>query len=613
MRRLCCWSAASVLTLLGASPLPAATILERSIDIEVRPDGSVSERERLRVRLDEPGDFSSWSVYPVYLDVNRELVSLSASATEPGGKTRQVKKKDQDTNELAMSGELHSSRKLRTVSFPAVPVGSVLAIEYEVRERPYFPAGTVYLELFDDRTESLRVTVRGPRLRWRIDGARPEIRTREEGGAVMVTASGLVPPASVDRQPSLTGGVLRYAWGDVKDWEAVGRWYEGLLAGVPRGSEAVGAKARELIADAPGRRERLERLVDFARRQVRYVAVQVGIGGFRPASAAETMDRLWGDCKGKAFLLIDLLREAGIQAYPALALLDLSGRVDAEFPAPIGQFNHMIVAVPADDLGLGPEAPVSGGYLFLDATQSRGALSWLHPAVQGQEVLVVRDGRGILVRTPIRHESEGRRLDVSFDLSAEGESTGRVRMDLSGAPGDAFLDLAAAGQPQEVDRAIREVLAYHLPAGAQLDGIVWQSMDGGVPAVTLEAKVQVPAAGVSTGPLPPLPLPSMTALPAPGLLDNRTVPVVSTPFTDRVTWRINLPKDSCSVDAQEVAVDNEVGAFRQTVKVEGKTLTLERSAGLRHRWIDPQAFPALKEVSLAESRTNKRRLRVGCQ
>jgi hypothetical protein len=613
MRRLCCWSAASVLVLLGTVPLPAATILERSIDIEVRPDGSVSERERLRVRLDDPGDFSSWSVYPVYLDNNRELVSLSASTTGPDGKTRQVKKKDQDTHELAMEGELHSSRKFRSVSFPAMPVGSVLAIEYEVRERPYFPAGAVGLELFDDRTESLRVSVRGPGLRWRIDGTRPEIRAQEESGGVVVTASGLTPSTPVEREPSETGAVLRYGWGDFKDWESVGTWYEELLRGVPRGSEAVRAKARELTAGAPGRRERLERLVDYARRQVRYVAVQVGIGGFRPASAQQTMERLWGDCKGKALLLIDLLKEAGIQAWPVLVVADLGGRVDAEFPTPIGQFNHMIAAVPADDLGLGPEAPVSGGYLFLDATQSRGALSWLHPAVQGQEALVVRDGRGILVRTPIHHESEGRRLDATFDLSAEGEATGQVHMDLSGAPGDAFLDLAAAGKPQEVDRAIREVLAYYLPAGVKLDETVWKSKEGGVPAVTLEAKVRIPASGVSTGALPPLPLPSTTILPAPGLLDNRTVPVVSMPFTDQVTWRINLPKDSCSVEAQEVAVANEVGAFRQTVKVEGKTLTLERNAGLHQRWIDPAAFPALKEVSLAESRTNKRRLRVGCQ
>jgi hypothetical protein len=46
--------------------------------------------------------------------------------------------------------------------------------------------------------------------------------------------------------------------------------------------------------------------------------------------------------------------------------------------------------------------------------------------------------------------------------------------------------------------------------------------------------------------------------------------------------------------------------------VKGRELILERGTELRQRWIDPAAFPALKEIALAESRTNKRRLRVSC-
>jgi hypothetical protein len=48
------------------------------------------------------------------------------------------------------------------------------------------------------------------------------------------------------------------------------------------------------------------------------------------------------------------------------------------------------------------------------------------------------------------------------------------------------------------------------------------------------------------------------------------------------------------------------------VALKGRELTLERTSELRRRWIDPGAFPALKEIGLAESRTNKRRLRLGC-
>lgn len=622
MRRRCFWSAVSLLMGLvaGAGPLAAATVLERSIDVEIRPDGSVSERTRLRVRLDGPNDLARWSPHPVYLDENRELVSLEASATRPDGKTLKVSRKDLDTSEVAGGGVLHSSEKYRTVSFPAVPVGSILSVDYQVRERPYFPSGAFKLGS-SDATESLRITVRGGTVRgggagwrWRIDGSLPGLQVQETPGGVTVTASGLprlVPP---ERAPGIVqdGAVLRYAWGDLAGWEGVGRWYEGLLAQVARNAEPVRAKARELIANLPDRRQKMEALVSFARRQVRYVAVEVGIGGYRPHPPQQVMERLWGDCKDKAVLLVDLLREAGIEAYPALIRLDPDGRVDRELPSP-SQFNHLIVAVPAAGLDLGEDVPVSGGYLFLDATQETGGLAWLQPAVQDQEALVVRGGRGELVRTPILHQYEGMRLAVDLDLAAGGEAAGSVRLDLSGESGAAFLSLHQGGKPVEVDRAVRHVFNALLPAGASLDGIRWQSIEGGVPEVRLEAKVKIPSLGspAEEG-LPTIPLPGLVELPPPGLLDGRTVPVVTSPFSSRVTWKVSLPREDCKSESPEVKAENGLGAFRQKVAVEGRTLVLEREAELRQRWIDPPAFPDLKEIALAEARTNKRRLRVSC-
>lgn len=611
MRRLCCWSAASLAVLL-AGPLPAATILERSIDVEVRPDGTVTERERLRVRLDDPGDLASWSPYPVYFDEHREIVSLSASATRPDGKITQVSRKDLDTMEVTGSGELHGSQKLRVVTFPAVPVGSVLTVEFEVRERPYFPAGTIGID-GSYPVESLRISVRAPGLRWRMDGTLPGLTAQDAGGGVLVTGAGLPRTESPDYAPENTGAVLRYTWGELTDWEGVGRWYEGLLAQVPRNAEPVRRKARELTAGVADPRERLLKLLDFARRQVRYVAVEVGIGGYRPSPPQQVMERLWGDCKDKAVLLVDLLREVGIEAYPVLILADLGGRVDREIPSP-GQFNHAIVAVPADGLGLPEDAPVSGGYLFLDATQTVGGLAWLNPATQGQEALIVRGGKGILVTTPIRPGLEGRTLSVELDLAATGEATGQARLDLSGQAGAAFLSLLDASRPQEVDRVTREVFSSLLPAGTVLDSLTWKETRSGLPSATLEAKVKIPAAGSPMeGALPAIPLPSMTDLPAPGLLDGRTLPVVAAPFASRLDWKVNLPNDACKAEGQDVAVDNEISAFHQKIAVSGKVLAIERRSDLKRRWIDPAAFPALKEAALAEHRTNKRRLRVSCR
>jgi cellulose synthase operon protein C len=606
-------SLGSLVSLLAA-PLSAATILEKSVDVEIRPDG-VTERTHLRVRLDNARDFSRWSPYPIALDENREMGELSASATSPDGKVQKVSRRDLDTHQMAGEGNLHSSLTVRTVSFPAVTVGSVLALDYEVRERPYFPAGQLALGS-DEAIESLRVTVHGGGAGWRyhVDGAMPALSVQEVPGGVTVTGAklpALTPPA---KAPDLAGegALLRYAWGDAASWEAVGRWYAGVLTAVPRGAEPVRGKAQALVAGLTDKRLRIAALADFARRQVRYVAVEVGLGGYRPHTPQQVMERLWGDCKDKALLLVDLLHEAGIEAYPALAKLDPEGRVDRDFPSPF-QFNHMIVAVPAEGLGLDADAPVAGGYLFLDATQESGGLAWLQPAVQDQEVLVVRGDKGELVRTPTRPAQEGRRLDVALALAAGGDATGTARLELSGESGAAFIHLHGGANPTELDRVIRRVFATLLPAGAALSDIRWQSEEGGVPEVKLEAKVAIPSLGAAgEGVLPPLPVPAMVELPSSGLLDDRTLPVVETPFASRVTWRVTLPRDACRADGQDVTVQNDLGAFRQTVAVKGRDLTLERGTELRRRWIDPAAFPALKEIGLAESRANKRRLRLSC-
>ena len=125
MRSAWSWSTSRGLAALGMSavvavvaagvsaPLRAATVLERTVDVEVRGDGSVVERHHLRVRLDNPNDFARWSPYPIYLDDNRELSEVTAAATRPDGKTLAVPRRDIDTREVAGEGELHSSRVVR--------------------------------------------------------------------------------------------------------------------------------------------------------------------------------------------------------------------------------------------------------------------------------------------------------------------------------------------------------------------------------------------------------------------------------------------------------------------------------------------------------------------
>jgi transglutaminase-like putative cysteine protease len=611
------WFAASVLLAVFATGAQAATVLERTVSIDIQADGSVVERERLRVRLDTDRDLESWSPYVIYLDVNRELESVSASVTRPDGRTESVARRAQDTHEIVAPGEVHSSRKLRSLTFPVAPAGSVLAIEYQVKERPWFPAGEVYLGS-SSATESLRVEVKGGGAgwRWRLDGPvsgkAPGLETRETPGGVEIVGRSLPRLSPPDLAPSETGAVLRYGWGEGGTWEAVGGWYERLVAGVPMGAAPVRDRAREIAGSLPGRREKLEALLDFVRRQVRYVAVEVGIGGYRPHTPQEVLERRWGDCKDKAFLLMDLLRDSGIEAWLVLIRFDPDGRVDREFPSP--QFNHAIVAVRAEGLGLKEGDPVSGGYLFLDPTQELGALSWLSPGTQDQEALVVRDGKGELVRTPVLPDVESRQASVNVSLSAGGEAAGAARLEITGTAGEAYLGVLRTSRPEEAERVVLNTFGGLL-AGVRLDQPKLEADGSAVPSAVLTARVsQVAPEPYQKGAFPQVPVPALAGLPAPGLLDGRELPLVTRPFVNRITWTVELPEDGCPpASGQDVAVENDLGSFRQSLKVEGRRLVLERRTELRRRWIEPAAFPALKELSLAELRASKRRLRLECQ
>ncbi|HTQ80053.1 MAG TPA: DUF3857 domain-containing protein, partial [Thermoanaerobaculia bacterium] len=174
--------AAAAAAAAGERAATAATILSSSKTYTVQPDGGVNEHVQLAVRLDTANDLAAWSPYSIVLDENRKLLDLKASATQPDGKVIKVGRKDLDTAEVAQSYEIHSSAKLRTVEIPAVPPGSVFNLEYEVAERPYFPARSLSLGPERDRIERLRVEVRGAPAggwRWRLDGSRDGLTVEE--------------------------------------------------------------------------------------------------------------------------------------------------------------------------------------------------------------------------------------------------------------------------------------------------------------------------------------------------------------------------------------------------------------------------------------------------
>jgi hypothetical protein len=600
------WCAASLALAPAAG---AATILERSVSIDVLSDGQVRERTRLTVRLDSDNDRQAWSHYAIGLDENRRLEEVQASVRKPDGSVVRLGRDAFDVVDAPGPDVLHGSQRLHTIRFPALPLGAVLSVEHAVKERPYFPSGWLPVG-GAEATESLSLEVRGAGdLRWRVDGELPGLSIEPGPGRIKVSAQRLAPVRRPEASPGLAahGAVLRYGWGPVTDWPGVAAWYEQLLQGLPRRSPAVRAKAMEAAASTADGAARVAGLLGFVRGTIRYVAVEVGIGGFRPAAPADVLGRGWGDCKDKALLLVDLLAAQGIAAFPALVRASGEDRIDRLFPSP-DQFNHMIVAVPAAKLALGEDPPIAGGYLFVDPTQPAGGLTWLHPDLQDQEALVVAGTESRLVRLPVRPRGDRRQARVTLRLDARGNAEGELQVELQGGSGLAFAALASRERPEETQSRVRQELSRFLPA-ARLEELRWSAKPLGA---ELSARMRV-ADLAGGGAARSLALPASLLTPSPSLLENRTAPVVLSPAMASETWTLHLPSGWCAPRPQVRGVDNAVGVFRLAVEARGQVTTVERTVALRTAWVGPEGFVALHELALAEHQAARRRIRFDCE
>ncbi len=479
MHRIWFWSAISVLVAVPGAE--AATILSQKFALDVTASGTLRERTALKVRLETRDDLDAWSHYSVYLDEHRDLESFSASVTDSRGKTTEVRRKRQDRMEYSGEGIVESSSYYQVVEFPGLAVGSTLEVTHTVVSSPYYPTSQLGL-LTSDPIAELEVVVRGAGIRWRLDGPRGDLQVEElEGGGVRVFGRNLdaIDPPELAAAGSAVQPMLRFSWSEVYSWQAVGRWYRDLLDDLPRDTAAVQQLASELTHEDQTPRQKLEELLTYLRKKIRYVAVEVGIGGYQPSSPGEVLSRKWGDCKDKSLLLIDLLGQVGIAAHPALIRLSRDHRIEPEFPSP-GQFNHLIVAVPATAIEVYDDDPIADGYLFLDPTQIYGAARWLHPGVQDQVALIVTADGGHLAHTPLQPSHESRALAIDLTVSEDGDATGRAGLHLEGSLATRFIAQMENAPPERTAEDVLSIFDSLLP-GAQLSEVGWRSWSAKFP------------------------------------------------------------------------------------------------------------------------------------
>lgn len=200
-------------------------------------------------------------------------------------------------------------------------------------------------------------------------------------------------------------------------------------------------KIAQATSDPTARAEAALRLVQ---ERIRYVYVGLDGRNYRPATADETWNRRFGDCKAKTVLLLALLRELGIPAEAALVNSEGGDGTDERLPTPTA-FNHVVV-----------RADIGGTTYWLDGTRPGDRALAATPPPAFRWALPLRSGQGAaLEKVPAKAFDTPRYLEVvDIDARAGFDVPAKLKMQLI-LRGDAAFGMRTrlvALSPEDAER-----------------------------------------------------------------------------------------------------------------------------------------------------------------
>ena len=151
--------------------------------------------------------------------------------------------------------------------------------------------------------------------------------------------------------------------------------------------------------------------------KMRYVSIQLGIGGLKPFSATFVDEKKYGDCKALANYMCALLKAVHIQAYYTKVRAGNNEEpCDPAFPTDMS--NHIIVCI-----------PFKGDTTWLECTSNINPFGKLGPFTENRNALLITEDGGKLVNTPRSNMEDNQfNSDVHIVLDANGGAKAKVKI-----------------------------------------------------------------------------------------------------------------------------------------------------------------------------------------
>ena len=230
--------------------------------------------------------------------------------------------------------------------------------------------------------------------------------------------------------------------GTFDNWNDYGKWtYDYLVGGKQDFTTAQKSFFQQLVKDAKSEKEKVQILYKHLQNKVRYIGVQLGIGGLSPFPASYVESKSYGDCKALTNYTMSMLDAVGIKSYYT-EVHSGSPAQDMTEDMMYLQGDHVILYVPLKDEDI-----------WLETTSQTSAFNYLGDFTANRKVFILDEKGGKIIPSQ-SFKPEDNQLIVTGNATISVDGTLNFQFKET-SKGLIYENLARYNQLSEKDLDIR--------------------------------------------------------------------------------------------------------------------------------------------------------------
>ncbi|MGV6844830.1 MAG: DUF3857 domain-containing protein [Lutibacter sp.] len=340
-----------------------SVILSDDVVVTIQNQNSITSKNKMVITvLNKLGN--SFADITLYYDKRRTIKTVMAYVYDAfGNEIKKIKKSDFKDYSASDGFSLYNDGRFLHYNYIPTSYPYTIEVSYEIKSSNTANIPSWYP--FNGYTQSIKsstYTINYPPS-FKLQKSEKNldkfiISKKSEGGKLTYQASNLraiayepYAPSFREIAPNVKFAVNEFSLEGVtgisNNWKEFGNWvYNNLIKNTQQVPEGTKQKMIDLTKKEPDTIEKAKLIYNYVQNKVRYISVQVGIGGYKPMLAKD-VDRLgYGDCKALTNYTAALLKSVGIQSYHTIIYGGDRRDVDKKVVTPQG--NHMILYLPIE-------------------------------------------------------------------------------------------------------------------------------------------------------------------------------------------------------------------------------------------------------------------------